>query len=152
MITLKIEHVDVTVQVVDDGKLNEILALLTQHTRLLKEIRMDDAQLKELLSKVDVTTTKIGTNVDTIAGVQQTEADVIQTISNEVDALVAAGQAAGISPEAAAKLQDIADRLQGSSDRSDLVVTALQAQVPVLQGIAAKGAPVVPPPPPTPQV
>lgn len=113
---------------------------------------MTDAEVKVVLTGIDATTTKISSNLDTVASVQQSEADTIQTISNEVDALVANAANNGISPETATQLQGIADRLQASSDKSDATVTAIKDQVPVLVGIAAKGAPVVPAPPPAPSV
>lgn len=100
---------------------------------------MNDTELRALLTKVDATTTHI-------AGSFQLLSDTTQTISNEMDTLIAQGQAAGtISPEAAAQLQQLADRAQTVSDASDPLVAALQA-------VAAKGAPVVPEPPPTPTV
>lgn len=98
---------------------------------------IDDANAA--LAKIDAATTKIATNI-------QTEAAVIQTISDELDALVAAGPGQGIPAEFLTKLTAVANGAQASSD-------ALDAQVPVLQAIAAKGAtnPVpVPVPPPSP--
>lgn len=109
---------------------------------------MTDAELQVLLGKVDATTTKIGTNLTAVATAQAAEADTVQTISNEIDTLIAGG----ISADSATKLQNIADRLQASSDNSDTITAAIQAQVPVLTAIAEKGAPVVPAPPPPPVV
>ncbi len=115
------------------------MTVLDRIEQKVDQLIMTDAELKTLLTKIDTTTNHLAANVQLIA-------DTDQTISNEIDAFIAAQQAAGaISAENAQTLQGLADRLQGSSDASD-------AQVAVLQAIAAKGAPVVPPPPPTPTV
>mgnify|MGYP001182184498 CR=1 FL=1 len=96
---------------------------------------MTDVELKALLDKIDTTTNKTAANVQTIA-------DVDQQISNEIDAFLAAVPAGTVLTDAnVAQLQALADRAQATSDASD-------AQVAVLQAIAAKGAPTVPPPPP----
>jgi folate-dependent phosphoribosylglycinamide formyltransferase PurN len=100
---------------------------------------MTQQEVQDLLNKVDATTSKIGSNVQTIA-------DVDQKISDEIDAFLAANPAGTVLTDAmVTQLQAHADTLQKSSDASD-------AQVAVLQAIAAKGAPVVPPPPPPPVV
>lgn len=116
--------------------------------KTLKEIKMTEQEFLAVLTKVDTTTNKIGANLSTIGTIQQGEADTIQTIKTEVDALVAAQQNAGVSDAIVNATKAIADKLQASSDTSDAAVAALQLQVPVLQGIAAAGTPVVPPPPP----
>lgn len=113
---------------------------------------MTEQDFLAVLTQVDATTTKIGTNISTIGTVVQGEADTVQTIKTEVDALVSAQQAAGVSDAIVNATKAIADKLQISSDTSDAAVAALQLQVPVLQGIAAAGAPVVPPPPPAPVI
>jgi len=118
----------------------------------LGEIKVTDQEVKALLDKVDATTNKIADNLTTVAAAQTSEADTIQTISNEIDALVAGQGSNGISAETAAQLQGIADRLQASSDKSDATAAATASQVTTLQAIAAKGQPVVPPPPPPPTV
>lgn len=110
---------------------------------------MTDQQVKELLTKVDVTTTKIGGNIELLAAAQVEEANTIQEISDDIDRLIAAG---ALSAENAATLQELADRLQTSSDRSDAIAAAGSDMVPVLKSIAAKSDPVVPPPPPTPPI
>lgn len=129
-----------------------VMQQLAEIKKTLGEIKMTDQEVKALLNKVDVTTTNIGTNLAAVATAQTNEANVIQSISDEVDALVANAGSNGISPATAAQLQGIADRLQTSSDNSDAIAAATNAQVPVLTAIAAKGAPVVPPPPPLPGV
>lgn len=134
MITIKIEHV--TVQVVEQGKLDEILAYLLSMQKTLKEIKTMDQATQDLLIKVDATTNKIASNITVIANVDQ-------QISDEMDALIAKIGSGATPADVTAALQGLADRLQASSDASD-------AQVAVLQGIAAKGAPVVPEPPPAP--
>lgn len=98
------------------------------------------ADLDPVLQKIDAATTKIATNVQSIA-------DIDQKISDEIDAFLAATPPGTVLTDAQVeKIQSFADRLQASSDASD-------AQVAVLQAIAAKGAgnpvPVPVPPPPT---
>src|SRR5580765_2357199 len=115
---------------------------LDQIQSTLGEIKVTDAEVKAVLDKVDVTTSKIGDNLTAVAAAQTAEAGVIQTISDEVDALVANAGSNGISPATAAQLQGIADRLQTSSDNSDAIAAATSSKVPVLTAIAAKGAPV----------
>ncbi len=78
------------------------------------------------MAKIDAATTKIASNVQIIA-------DTDQKISDEMDAFLA-----GVTPGATLTQEQVdaakalSDRLQASSD-------ALDAQVPVLQAIAAKG-------------
>ncbi len=142
----------ITVQLAATEQVSEILSRLTNIEKTIKEIKMTEQDFLVVLKQVDDTTTKIGSNISTIGGVVQGEADTIQTIKTEVDALVAAQQQAGVSQTIVDATKAIAAKLQTSSDTSDAAVTALNAQVPVLQGIAAAGAPVVPPPPPPPSV
>ena len=132
--------------------LNQILQIVTANTQTLKEIQVTDQEVKAVLDQVDVATNKIAANLTGVAAAQTTEADVVQTISNEIDALVANQGTNGISQATADQLTAIANRLQTSSDNSDAIAAATTAQVPTLQAIAAKGAPVVPPPPPPPVV
>ena len=110
---------------------------------------MTDQEVKVLLTKVDETTNRIGTNLTAVAAAQTEQANVVQEISDDIDRLIAAG---ALSAENAASLQALADRLQASSDASDAIAAATSAQVPVLQAIAAKSNPVVPPPPPEPVI
>lgn len=118
----------------------------------LEEINMTDQEVKDVLTKVDATTTKISTNLDAVAAAQASEATTVQSISDEIDRLVANAGTNGISTATASLLQGIADRLQTSSDNSDKITAAIQAQVPVLVAIAAKGAPTVPLAPPAPNI
>ena len=131
------------------GVLNQILQLVTQHTQTLKEIKMTDAEVLVLLGKVDATTNGIATNLDLVAAKQQEMADTDQEISDDIDALIAAS-GGGLSAEASAKLQEIADKLQANSDKADSVATVTSAQAAFLKTVAAKNNPVVPPPPPPP--
>ncbi len=127
---------------------DEVKVLLTEILETTKEIkRMDQATL-DLLKKIDDTTNHLASNIQTVADTTATIATTDQTISDELDALIAAETASGNTPpDVLAAFQAAADKLQSNSDLADTAVTALQAQVPVLQGIAAKGAPVVPPAP-----
>jgi len=79
----------------------------------------------DALAKIDAATTKIGATI-------QTEANVIQTVSDEVDALVTALQNAGVSQALVDQASALAEKTQASSE-------SLDALVPVLQAIAAKG-------------
>jgi len=133
----------------DSTILAEILRLVTLNQKTLQEIKMTDQEVKVLLTKVDETTNRIGTNLTAVAAAQTEQANVVQEISDDIDRLIAAG---ALSAENAASLQALADRLQASSDASDAIAAATSAQVPVLQAIAAKSNPVVPPPPPEPVI
>ena len=121
------------------SKLDHVLTALANIQQSLKELKMTDAEIAALLGRVDQTTNKLAANVQTIA-------DVDQKISDEIDAFLKAVPAGTVLTDAqVAQLSGFADRLQATSDASD-------AQVTVLQAIAAKGQPQVPPPPPPPQI
>src|SRR5438477_6899546 len=96
-----------------------IISILSELQKSIKELKVTDAEVKAILDKVDLTTNQIGSNLEKVASAQSTEADVVQKISDEVDALVAKAGSLGISTETASQLQAIADRLQASSDNSD---------------------------------
>lgn len=106
--------------------------------RKVDEIMSTQAEITAALDKIDAATTKIGSNVQIVA-------DGLQTISGEVDALKTALEGAGVP-------QALVDRAAALSARVQAASNTLDAQVPVLIGIAAKGAvdpvPVPPPPPP----
>ncbi len=109
--------------------------------RKLDIIMASQAEIDAALQKVDAATTKIATNIQTIA-------DVDQKISDEIDAFLKAVPSGTILTDAqVAQLQSVADKAQASSDAAD-------AQVAVLQAIATKGAgnPVPVPVPPVPVV
>ncbi len=99
-----------------------------------------EQQVIDALNKIDAATTKIGGNVQIVA-------DTLQVVSKEVDDLEAALKAAGVSDALVSQAASLGDKVQAASD-------SLDAQVPVLQAIAAKGTvnpvPVEPPPPPPP--
>lgn len=104
-----------------------------------------EQQIVDALTTIDAATTKIAANQAAIAAIDQ-------TVSDEVDTLVADLKAAlsgqtPISKATVDKAMATAAKAQAASDASD-------ALVPVLQAIASKGvvAPVpvpVPPAPPT---
>jgi ABC-type transporter Mla subunit MlaD len=105
----------------------------------LDRIERKIMDIDQVLQKIDAATTKTAANLQIIA-------DTDQKISDEIDAFLAAAPAGTVLTDAqATQLQSLADRLQANSDATD-------AQVPVLQAIAAKGAgnpvPVPPPAPP----
>lgn len=98
------------------------------------KILMTEQEALAVLDKIDTTTNKM-------SATQQSDADLLQKISDEIDALVAAG---GIPPTVATRLGALADTIQKVSDNGD-------AQATILTAIAAKGKPPVPPTPvPTP--
>ncbi len=99
------------------------------------------SDISAVLEKIDTATTKIATNLQTIA-------DTDQKISDEIDAFIASAPVGTVLSSAQVnQLKALADRAQSSSDASD-------AQVAVLQAIATKGAkdPVPVPVPETPVV
>lgn len=109
--------------------------------QLENKIMATEQQVLDALGKIDTATSKIATNL-------QTESTVLQTVSDEIDALKTALSNAGVSQNLIDTATALQAKVQASSD-------ALDAQVPVLQAIAAKGVlnPVpVPPPAPTPVV
>jgi len=90
-----------------------------------ERIMAKEQDVLDALAKIDAATTKIGATI-------QTEANVIQTVSDEVDALVTALQNAGVSQALVDQASALAEKTQASSE-------SLDALVPVLQAIAAKG-------------
>ena len=121
--------------------LKTMQAQLTQMERQIQNIMATEAEVKVALDKIDAATTKTAANVQAIS-------DIAGTISTEVDALVAALKAAGVS-------QALVDQATALGTKADAIGTASDALVPVLQGIASKGVvnPVpipVPPVPPAP--
>ncbi len=118
------------------------------------------SQLKQILSKEDkimadqdiaqAALDKIDKATTAQSAVLATESKTLQSISDEVDALIKAAQANGgaVTPEQLARLQTLADA-------SDSISTSLQAQADFSAAIAAKGAPAPVPgpvPPATPAV
>jgi chromosome segregation ATPase len=110
-------------------------AQLTKQEREIQTIMATEAEVKAALDKIDAATTKIGSNLTVISG-------TITTIGTEVDALVDALKNAGVP-------QAILDQATALGVSLDAASNALDAQVPVLNAIAAKGVinPVPVPPP-----
>lgn len=130
----------------------EILQQLRSLNIKVEEIKHMDQETQNVLNKIDTSTTKIGANVGIIATNTQTIANTDQVISDELDALIVKLTALGNTPpDVLQALQKQADNLQKNSDASDAAVVALQAQIPVLEAIAAKGQPTVPDAPPAPE-
>lgn len=113
--------------------LHNLSALHAQGEKIMSSL--DDANAA--LKTIDDATTKIGGNVADIG-------KITQTVSDEIDTFLAsATNNAGIPAELLAGLTNTAAKAQLAADAS-------QALVPVLQGIASKGATVpVPTPVPT---
>jgi hypothetical protein len=106
-------------------------------------IIMDEQAVKDALTKIDAATTKIGGDVKIVA-------DNTQAINNDVDALLAALKAALAS--GGGVTQALVDQANALATSTQTQSDALDALVPVLQGIAAKGVinPVPVPVPPSP--
>lgn len=100
----------------------------------------DEALESAALAKIDAATTKSAANIQALG-------DVAQTINNEIDALLAAQKAAGVS-------QAILDQTNSLATRSQALSDALDGQVVALQAVATKGAanPVPVPVPPVPTI
>ncbi len=130
---------------VDSGlsaKLDQVLAQLNVLKTIGERIMATEQQMVDALNAIDAATTKVSDNLTAISG-------VVTTISSEVDALVAALQAAGVS-------QALIDQATALGTKASAASAATDALVPVLQAIASKGVlnpvpvPVPPPPPPPP--
>lgn len=117
--------------------LKELLTIAAQHTETLKEIRMTDLEVSNLLDLVNITTNGIASNVDA-------NTTTLVTVKTELEALLAQPTSvSGLTPETSAKLQAFATAI-------GIVKTNSDANTTVLNAIAAEGQPVVPPPPPAP--
>jgi len=106
-------------------QLNRIEAKLDTANQGIEKIMADEAVVIEALTKIDAATTKIAGNVQTIATLDQ-------TVSDEMDALIAGMKAQGVS-------QALIDQATATSAKAQAASDASDALVPVLQAIAAKG-------------
>lgn len=113
-----------------DQRLRNIEQLLKQVLAKENIIIMDEQKVKDALSKIDAATTKIGANIQTVA-------DTDQKISDEIDALQSALAAA--LANGTGVTQDLVDQAAAVSAKAQASSDALDALVPVLEGIAAKG-------------
>lgn len=135
MFTIKIDNLHIHISGLAEAQAEKILTLLNDLERKVDKIVLTQAELDTLLKKIDDTTNHTATNIQTIANVDQ-------TISDEIDTFLANVPVGTVITQAQVdQLTAIADRSQAASDAGD-------AQVLVLQAIAAKGAPTVPPPAP----
>lgn len=141
LITIKVEnlHLHVNVQqVVGPDKAGEILTQLAGVRQDIREFRasmkLTDQELTELLTGIDTTTNHTGLNVQKIA-------DATQRVSTGIDTLLANVPVGTVmTQENFDLLTKLKNDAQAASDAGDL-------QVPILEGVAAKANPVVPPPP-----
>ncbi len=126
---------------------------------MLKEVLMDEQQVKDALSKIDVATTAIGNNVTAIGNNISTLSSTASTISSEVDDLetalkTALANGSGVSQDLVDQATALGAKADALSAAADATKTATDALVPVLNGIATKGVinpvPVPVPPPATP--
>ncbi len=102
---------------------------LTKVTQGEAKIMANQDIAQAALDKIDAATTAQGK-------VLATESTTLQTISDEIDALIKAATSTGgqVTSEQLARLQKLADA-------SDSISTSLQAQADFSAAIAAKGAP-----------
>lgn len=115
-------------------------------SRKADQILMDEELVKQSLDKIDAATTKAAGNLQILA-------DTDQRISDEFDALAA--DLATLKANGTGVTQALVDRAAAGAVRAQAVSDSLDAMVPVLTAIAAKGVtdPVplpVPPAPPAP--
>ena len=131
-----------------------INAKLDSLSKGIQTIMATEQQVADALRQIDTATTKIAGNVQAIADAETTQSTVIQTISTEVDALVAALQNAGVSQALIDQATALGTKADAAATASDAAAANAAALVPVLQAIASKGVsnpvPVQPPPPPPP--
>lgn len=118
--------------------LKELLDVVTQNQTILKELKVTDDQVSTLLDQVNTTTNAIALN-------QTQDATTLGQVKSELDTLIAAGQAGGISDATAAKLTTLSNAITQMQ-------TNATANSATLKAIAAEGAPVVPAPPAPPPV
>jgi hypothetical protein len=144
-------------------RIEELLRTVLTNT---EKITMTEQEFGAVLQKVDLATTHIGENttaiagtVDSMATLEASNGQILETISSEIDTLLANNP--GISQslsDAVTAIQAKVDNAKAASDTlkmaSDAVKAQLDAQVPALQAIATKGAgsPVPVPPSPSPNL
>lgn len=121
---------------------------------ITEKVKMTQQEELALIQEIDAATTGIANNVDALATTQAKNSELLQTISNEVDQLLTGNP--DVPAPVVDALQALRGRLNQARTASDAVTAGLNAQVPVLEAIASKGAknpvPVpVPPPPPIPE-
>jgi hypothetical protein len=154
-------RVDVCVHMVDggaDSKLDQVLTKLGALQVLGEKIMATEQAMADALVAIDKATTKISDNLVATNAALTDVSSVVGTISTEVDALVLALQNAGVPQALIDQALSIGSKADAAGTATDAVVAATTALVPVLQGIASKGAsnpvpvpvPPVPPPPATP--
>lgn len=135
--------VDVVIHSGDHQAVMDALAELKSQLQVVihkeDQLMAGQAEIDAALAKIDAATTQQGT-------VLAAQGATLQTISDEIDALIVAAQTGTITPAQLARLQALADSAAAVS-------TNLTAQAEFSKAIAAKGAgnPVpLPVPTPTP--
>ncbi len=133
------------------AQLQAINKHLAEMRESIEDLKRMDQQTQDLLTKLDAETNQLATNLGVIGTGVGTIGTVAGTIKTEVEALLLQIKGGATPADVVLALQGLSIKAQGISDTSDAAVTALNAQIPVLQAIAAEGAPVVPaaPAPPT---
>lgn len=109
------------------------------------KIIMDEALVSALLTKIDAATTQIAANVQSEADSLTNVSTTVAAIGTDVDALQAALAAAlaagtGVSQALLDQATALQSKTQGASDALQASTDNLAALVPVLTGIASKGA------------
>jgi hypothetical protein len=130
-----------------DAKLTTI-----QHTQEL--ILAKEQEALDALKLIDDATDAIGANITAIGVTTQSIATAGKTIDDEVKSLLAQlGNISGIPQSVMDGLTKIGTKTAAMTTAAQTATDALNAQVPVLEGIAAEGASngvPLPPPPPIP--
>lgn len=138
----------------EDPRMDQIVNILNIVKGNTEKIMATEQQALDALKIIDTATTKIAGNVTAIVALQVQQGGAVKTISDDVDSLLASLQSAGVPQDIIDQATAIGTKATAAGAASDGIVAAAQALVPVLQGIAGKGAvnpvPVPPPPPPQP--
>lgn len=115
--------------------LTRLLSIATQNQTILKELKMTDLEVSDLLDKVNATTNAIAQN-------QTIDSSTLGAVKTELETLLNAPKSTtGLSDATSAKLQLLATAI-GSVQTNATNNSALLTQ------IAIEGTPVVPPAPP----
>lgn len=133
-------------------KLDRIEVKLDRILRNQEKAKVTQQEELALLQALDAATTTIGGNVQKVADDVQTISTAAAGISKEIDQLLA-NQSGNVPDDVASALNTLKGKVDTLKAAAQSSSDALDAQVPVLQGIATKGSttpvPVPVPAPPT---
>jgi hypothetical protein len=121
----------------DRQLLNKLFDIVLQNQKILKELKVTDAEVSSVLDQVNTTT-------NAIAAIQKTDADTLGKVKTELETLLQQPTTvSGLSDATSAKLQLLVTAI-------GTVQTNSTANASTLNAIAAEGSAVIPPPPPAP--